>query len=124
MSDSDDSFVPPEDTNPKKESKKNMKRKNESKNEEDDKKVVSSKKQKKDEGNENSAEGNFIVGKDGVKMYSLGNERYIHKSGFKGKEYINIREYYKADGELKPGKKGISLTIEQFENLKNAIPFL
>uniref|UniRef100_A0A0N5C8I7 PC4 domain-containing protein n=1 Tax=Strongyloides papillosus TaxID=174720 RepID=A0A0N5C8I7_STREA len=126
MSESDDSFVPPEDTNPKKDTKKSMKRKNETKGEKDDgiEEVSSSKKQKKDKTGGNSDDAPYITGKDGSKMYSLGNERYVSKSSFKGKEYINIREYYKDGDEMKPGKKGISLTMEQFEALKNAIAHL
>ena len=32
--------------------------------------------------------------------------RYISVSQFKGKPYINIREYYDDHGVQKPGKKG------------------
>lgn len=32
---------------------------------------------------------------------------------FKGIALIDIREFYSADGDEKPGKKGISLTLEQ-----------
>uniref|UniRef100_A0A0K0F982 PC4 domain-containing protein n=1 Tax=Strongyloides venezuelensis TaxID=75913 RepID=A0A0K0F982_STRVS len=126
MSESDDSFVPPEDTNPKKDTKKNKKRKNETHGEKENviEEVSSSKKQKKDEAGGSSNDAPYITGKDGTKMYSLGNERYVSKSSFKGKEYINIREYYKDGDEMKPGKKGISLTMEQFEALKNAITYL
>lgn len=40
-----------------------------------------------------------------------------------GKLYVNIREYYedKASGDLKPGAKGIALTIDQFNSLKSQI---
>jgi hypothetical protein len=36
-------------------------------------------------------------------------------TSFKGKLYVNIREFYtdKGSGEVKPGKKGIMLTTEQ-----------
>jgi hypothetical protein len=37
---------------------------------------------------------------------------------YKGKMLIDIREYYKdKDDSLKPGKKGISLNIEEFRKL-------
>ena len=41
---------------------------------------------------------------------------------FRGKIYVDIREYYEADGEMKPGKKGISLTAQQYQKLKSLIP--
>lgn len=53
--------------------------------------------------------------------YSLGKNRFLKLSEFKGKWYINIREYYNDDGELKPGKKGIMLTIEQWHKLKDHV---
>lgn len=66
-----------------------------------------------DEEDENKAE-------DG--MYMLAKSRYINVSSFKGKVYVNIREYYEdAGGNLKPGKKGISLGADQWENLKKHI---
>jgi hypothetical protein len=42
---------------------------------------------------------------------------------FKGIKYVDIREYYtdKSSGEEKPGKKGISLTIDQWNKLKAAV---
>lgn len=56
-----------------------------------------------------------ILGKDG-EWWCLSNNRYVRISEFKGKKYVDIREYYVDDsGELKPGKKGISLSPEQFK---------
>lgn len=44
-------------------------------------------------------------------------------SEFRGKKYVNIREYYldKASGEEKPGSKGIALNKEQWEELKKLV---
>ncbi|CAG9316522.1 SUB1 [Blepharisma stoltei] len=51
----------------------------------------------------------------------LGKEKYVSVSKFKGKKLIDIREYYYKDGDLKPGRKGIALTVEQWRELKNHI---
>ncbi|KAG4221077.1 hypothetical protein PC116_g30446 [Phytophthora cactorum] len=60
---------------------------------------------------------------DGNPFWSLGGTRRVTVSGFKGKTFINIREYYTdASGALKPGKKGIMLTPEQYNKLLEAIP--
>ncbi|KAI1140382.1 PC4-domain-containing protein [Hypoxylon sp. FL0543] len=65
------------------------------------------------------------TGKDdeGNSFWSLGGTRRVTISAFKGKTFINIREYYTdASGDLKPGKKGIMLTPEQYNTLVQAIP--
>jgi len=36
--------------------------------------------------------------------------------------FVAIREYYDADGVLKPGKSGINLKVEQFVELVKALP--
>ena len=42
---------------------------------------------------------------------------------FKGRTFIDIREYYvdKATMDTRPGKKGISLSCEQYQKLKSII---
>ncbi|CAF1171379.1 unnamed protein product [Rotaria sordida] len=62
-----------------------------------------------------------IAGPSGERLYELSKLRYISVSQFKGKPYINIREYYDDNGVQKPGKKGISLTVDQWEKLKTLI---
>ena len=70
----------------------------------------------------------------------LSAKRFVNVRSFKGKCLIDIREYWiDDDGERKPGKKGtlcvqcvdsklmhtsvgISLSVEQWEKLKSAIP--
>ena len=43
---------------------------------------------------------------------------------FKGKTYVDLREFYvdKSTEETKPGKKGISLNVEEYQKLKEIIP--
>ena len=43
---------------------------------------------------------------------------------FKGKTYVDLREFYvdKSTEETKPGKKGISLNVEEYQMLKEIIP--
>lgn len=36
----------------------------------------------------------------------LDKNRFIKVREYRGKVYVDIREYYEADGNLKPGKKG------------------
>ncbi|TRX97141.1 hypothetical protein FHL15_001935 [Xylaria flabelliformis] len=63
-------------------------------------------------------------GKDseGNSFWPLGTTRRVTIQNFKGKNYINIREYYESNGELRPGKKGIMLPLEQYNALLTAIP--
>jgi len=66
-------------------------------------------------------------GKDaeGGVYWELGNSRRVQATKFKNTTLINIREYYKTpDGESRPGKKGISLTVDQYKNLLKVLPKL
>ncbi|KAI6221925.1 Activated RNA polymerase II transcriptional coactivator p15-like protein [Aphelenchoides fujianensis] len=46
---------------------------------------------------------------------------YVNVRSFKGKTYVDIREYYEKDGKLLPGKKGVALNTEQYEALKGLL---
>ncbi|KAF2445957.1 PC4-domain-containing protein [Karstenula rhodostoma CBS 690.94] len=52
--------------------------------------------------------------------------RRVTVSDFKGQTLVSIREYYedKESGQMKPGKKGISLPIDQYNALLAAAPLL
>lgn len=57
----------------------------------------------------------------GEHMFQLSRMRFATVSEFRGNVMVGIREFYDAGGELKPGKKGISLTKEQWTRLKEQI---
>ncbi|CAH1123000.1 unnamed protein product [Ceutorhynchus assimilis] len=58
---------------------------------------------------------------DSEPTWDLGKNRFVKLSDFKGQTYINIREFYDANGTLKPGKKGIALTPEQWQRLRASV---
>ncbi|KZS98332.1 PC4-domain-containing protein [Sistotremastrum niveocremeum HHB9708] len=58
---------------------------------------------------------------EGDKYIELGSKRRLTVRSFKGKALIDIREYYGNDGDEKPGKKGISLTPEQWQLIKSSV---
>lgn len=57
---------------------------------------------------------------DGGSYVELGKKKRVTVREFKGSTLIDIREYYGSEGEEKPGKKGISLSVEQWKNLMEA----
>ncbi|MCE5243637.1 MAG: transcriptional coactivator p15/PC4 family protein [Syntrophobacteraceae bacterium] len=41
---------------------------------------------------------------------------------YKGKEYVDLRVYYKGDdGEFHPSKKGLTLSLDLFPDLEEAV---
>ncbi|OWZ60281.1 hypothetical protein J007_00129 [Cryptococcus neoformans] len=83
------------------------------------------KKIKASEVTESSGESGAEIEKndDGEEFFKLSEYRRLTVRTFKGKTLVDIREMYKdkSSGALKPGSKGISLTEEQWEILKNNI---
>uniref|UniRef100_A0A5K3FHP5 PC4 domain-containing protein n=1 Tax=Mesocestoides corti TaxID=53468 RepID=A0A5K3FHP5_MESCO len=60
---------------------------------------------------------------NGDKLIDLTGRKYACVRAFRGRVFVDIREYYedKSGEGLKPGKKGISLNREQWDNLKDVI---
>ncbi|KAI6204822.1 Transcriptional Coactivator p15 [Aphelenchoides besseyi] len=67
---------------------------------------------------------NIVTNSSGEEMMEIADMKFVSVRKFKGKTYVDIREYYteKNRSELKPGKKGISLTVDQYQLLKKMIP--
>ncbi|KAF4982874.1 hypothetical protein FZEAL_1570 [Fusarium zealandicum] len=71
-----------------------------------------------------SAAGADANGKDaeGNPFWEISNKRRVGVSQYNKSSLINIREYYEKDGKTLPGKKGISLSVEQYTAFIKAIP--
>lgn len=56
---------------------------------------------------------------DTPERFELGNNRFVSVSEFRGRKYVDIREYYvdKKTAELKPSRKGIALKPEEWTSL-------
>ncbi|KAG2750237.1 transcriptional coactivator p15, partial [Suillus brevipes Sb2] len=59
---------------------------------------------------------------EGEKYVQLGQKKRVTVREFKGKILVDIREFYGKDqDDEKPGKKGISLNLDQWACLKKSI---
>merc|ERR1712142_1282159 len=58
--------------------------------------------------------------------WNLSKDKLVKIRKFQGKVYVDIREYFmdKLSWEILPGKKGVSLGLDQYRNLKSIMPQL
>jgi len=106
----------------KEEEKKKRKKKEESDSGSDSEEENKKKKKKKKKNKEEVEDG---VELDDEGRVDLGRLKLVDVREFKGKLLIDTREFYNdKDGEKKPGRKGISLSTVEWENLKRAIPYI
>ncbi|KAJ5102879.1 RNA polymerase II transcriptional coactivator KELP [Penicillium argentinense] len=61
---------------------------------------------------------------NGDRYWEISKMRRVTISTFHEKTMINVREYYEKNGEQLPGKKGISMPIDQFAALVELLPEL
>src|SRR5436305_3480745 len=58
--------------------------------------------------------------KDNEYYFDIGKNRRVTIRKYKGNCYVDIREFYEDDnGEKRPGKKGVSLSTEQWNLIKS-----
>ncbi|KAJ0972081.1 hypothetical protein J5N97_020040 [Dioscorea zingiberensis] len=58
---------------------------------------------------------------DGIVVGELGNNRRVSVRSWQGKVVVDIREFYVKDGKTLPGKKGISLPMDQWKILREHV---
>lgn len=110
----------------KEEEEEEKEKENEDEDEEEEKEEEEDVKKKKPAAKQNNnktkhqANGNNANADNGG-MYQISHDRFVNVSEFKSKILINIREYYQNGGKQLPGKKGISLNLEQWDKLKSFI---
>ncbi len=101
--------------------KKKEKEKEEENEEEDEEEKE---KEEVESSNKNSPKNNkkseLIVTDDEVILH-LDNKKRLTISKFKGRLFVNIREYYDDNGTMKPGKKGITLSKDCWKKISDNI---
>ena len=75
------------------------------------------KKEKKEENEEND---DIIVGEK-EEAFCLDKKKRVTVHKFKGQLKVDIREYYEDNGIMKPGKRGLSLNLDNWNKLKDFI---
>ncbi|EXJ60175.1 hypothetical protein A1O7_04327 [Cladophialophora yegresii CBS 114405] len=84
--------------------------------------VPTSKRGKGTSGNAFRPSSKVQVDADGNKYWEIAKARRVTLSEYKGQTMVGIREYYEKDGQWLPGKKGISLTLDQYSALIQITP--
>jgi len=85
----------------------------------EDKNPAPEKKQKVSKSSGAKSGGGLEKNDAGEYVFELSKMRQVSVKDFKGRVYVNIREYYQHEsGEMRPGKKGIALSVEQWNKFK------
>ncbi|MBO7516930.1 MAG: transcriptional coactivator p15/PC4 family protein [Spirochaetia bacterium] len=54
-------------------------------------------------------------------MIVINDDIRVMKQEFKGKSYVSVRKWYQDNGEWKPGKQGINLKMEEWDEFLNKL---
>ncbi|KAI9772097.1 MAG: hypothetical protein M1840_001385 [Geoglossum simile] len=68
------------------------------------------------------AVGSADIDDNGDMFWEISHSRRVTISEFKGRRMVSVREYYEKDGKHLPGKKGISMPIDQYSKFLAIIP--
>lgn len=58
---------------------------------------------------------------DDIVVCDISKNRRVSVRNWQGKVVVDIREYYMKDGKTMPGKKGISLSMDQWNILRQHV---
>ncbi|XP_059656303.1 RNA polymerase II transcriptional coactivator KIWI-like [Cornus florida] len=58
---------------------------------------------------------------DDIVVCEISKNRRVSVRNWQGKVVVDIREYYVKDGKQMPGKKGISLSMDQWDVLRDHV---
>ena len=89
-----------------------------------EKKLLNKKRKKeksKEKEEKNSKKKDDIIVEENKVVFLLDNKRRITIQKFKGQIKVDVREFYEDGNTLKPGKKGISLSLDNWKKLKGFI---
>ncbi|KAK0248579.1 hypothetical protein B0A54_11255 [Friedmanniomyces endolithicus] len=76
------------------------------------------------EGKKTTINTQIQIDDEGNEYWELSDTRRVGVSTYKGMTLISIREYYEKDGKSLPGRKGISLSVDQYTALLSVLPRL